>query len=107
MKDELTGMLLAKVKLFLQSAPERVVEAHGYLIQNFGQTATMAIYLAAVALGLLALFRSVKFSFDLLRYVVVPTAAVAFLGSLLLPYSVVAIAPFAAIVFSAFLFLKG
>lgn len=107
MKDEILGAGLAQAKLLLKSAPDRAVEAHGYLLENFGQTATLAIYLAGVALILLAVFRSVKFSFDLLRYVVIPTTAVAFIGSLVLPYSFLAIAPFAAIVFSAMLFLKG
>jgi hypothetical protein len=107
MKEELTRIILAKARLMMQAAPERISEAHGFLIENFGQTATVAIYLALLALVLLALFRSCKFSFDLLRFVLIPTTAVAFIGSLLLPFSFVTIAPFAAIVFSAVLFLKG
>lgn len=107
MEDELTAVAMSKVKPILQSLPDQAVAAHGYLIENFGQTATLAIYLAALALVLLALFRSVKFSFDLLRFVLVPTVAVSFLGSLLLSYSFLTIVPFAAIVFSTFLFLKG
>ncbi len=107
MKEELAGIILAKAKLMLAAAPDRVSEAHGFLIENFGQTATMAIYLALLALVLLALFRSVKFSFDLLRFVVIPTTAVAFIGTLLFPYSIVTISHYAAIVFSSVLLFKG
>jgi hypothetical protein len=107
MEEELAGAIWSQAKGLLASFPERAREAHGFLVGNFGQTATMAIYLAALALLLLAVFRSVKFSFDVLRFVVVPTSVVSFVGSLLLPYSFLTIAPFAAIIFAAVLFLKG
>ncbi|MCK4857095.1 MAG: hypothetical protein KAT58_03925 [candidate division Zixibacteria bacterium] len=107
MEEEFVEIALAKVRLLSQSLPERGLALHGYLITNFGQTITLAIYLTAVSLVLLALFRSIKFSFDLLRWVVVPTAAVGLIGSLVLPYSFLTIAPLAAIVFSSVLLLKG
>jgi len=107
MFEEIKSELFARAELFVSSIPEQAQDFHSYLIDNCGQTITMAIYLAVVALVLLAVHRGVKLSFDLLRFVVIPTIAVGFIGSLVIPYSFFHIVPFAAIVFSTLLFLKG
>lgn len=103
--QELT--LAARIEGLLKALPAQFGTWHEYLLSQLGQTATFAIYLALGAIVLLALFRSFKFSFDVLRFVVVPTTAIAFVGSLLLPYSFLTIAPFAAIACSTLLFIRG
>ncbi|MFH2056866.1 MAG: hypothetical protein ABIJ61_12985 [bacterium] len=103
--QELT--LAARIESVLKALPAQFGTWHEYLVAQLGQTATFAIYLALGAIILLALFRSFKFSFDVLRFVVVPTLAIAFVGSLLLPYSFLTIAPFAAIACSTLLFIRG
>ena len=103
--QELT--LVARIQNVVEALPTQFGVWHEYLVAQVGQTAAFAIYLALAALVLLALFRSFKFSFDVLRFVVVPTIAIGFVGSLVLPYSFVTIAPFAAIGCSTLLFIRG
>jgi hypothetical protein len=98
---------VARAKALVEVLPAQLMALHSYLVSTLGRTAAIAVYLSVAAIVLLAIFRSAKFSFDLLRFVILPTAAVGFLGSLLLPYSFATIAPFAAIVCSTLLLIRG
>ena len=81
LKAQLTNGLSAN----LAWMQDRCLGLHGALLNSFGIVTTMAIYLTAGVLALLLLWRMVKFSFDVLRCVVIPSAAVAVVGAWLLP----------------------
>ncbi len=86
---------------------ERIIGIHGELVASLGMTATLALYLTVGILGMLALWRMVKLSFDILRCVVIPAVALAFVGAWLLPFSFYHVLPVTAAIFSGILLIKG
>ncbi len=86
---------------------ERLIGLHGELVAGLGMTATLALYLTFGILGMLVLWRMVKLSFDILRCVVIPAVALAFVGAWLLPFSFYHVLPVTAAVFSGILLLRG
>ena len=86
---------------------EKAIQLHGWLVSSYGMTVALAVYLTAGALAVLALWRMVKFSFDVVRCVAIPSAAVALVGAWLSPLSFYHILPMAAAVFAGLMLLRG
>jgi hypothetical protein len=86
---------------------EKVVSVHGELVAGLGMTGALALYLTLGILAVLALWRMVKLSFDVIRCVAIPALAVAFVGAWLMPFSFYHILPVTAVLFSGILLLKG
>jgi hypothetical protein len=86
---------------------EKVVSVHGELVAGLGMTGALALYLTLGILAVLALWRMVKLSFDVIRCVAIPALVVAFIGAWLMPFSFYHILPVTAALFSGILLLKG
>ena len=107
MFQELKAQLLDSFPAFSGNVTQRMIEFHGWMLLNFGITATMAIYLAAATCTVLFVWRMVKFSFDIVRCVALPSVGVALIGSWLLPLAFLSILPFAAAFFGVLMLLRG
>lgn len=88
-------------------ATDAVVAFHGYLSAEYGPVAAGAVYLAIAALLALLLWRLVKFSFDVVRCVAIPSMAVALVGAWLSPLSFMHIFPVAAVLFTGLMVFRG
>ena len=86
---------------------DKLLHLHGTLVGELGLMVTLSIYLALGSLLMLVLWRMVKLSFDVVRCVVIPSAALALVGAWLLPFSFYHILPVTAALFSGLLLLKG
>lgn len=91
--------------------PARVVDAvvsfHGFLTAQFGPFTAWAVYLTLAALTTLFVWRLVKFSFDVVRCVALPSMAVALVGAWLSPLSFLSILPVAAVLFAGLMLFRG
>jgi hypothetical protein len=103
--------LRAQTSQLLAGWPGRLADIaesiHGYLTAEYGQVAAWAIYLAVAALSVLVLWRLVKFSFDVVRCVAIPSMAVALVGAWLSPLSFTSILPVAAALFAGLMLFRG
>lgn len=106
--------LLTQVQQIVESATESADEYSGVLgsikemiVSNFGQNGLIAAYIALAALVLFIVSRLAKLTFSTLKYLILPAVALAFVGTLVLPYSFVAMLPVTVTVCSLVLLFKG
>lgn len=106
--------LLSQVQAFADQATARADEYSGllgsakmYIIENFGETGLIAAYIALAVLVLFVVSRLAKLTFSAVKYLVIPSLAIAFLVSLFLPYSFAAALPVSVTVCSLFLLFRG
>ncbi|MGB5107961.1 MAG: hypothetical protein WBP29_04485 [Candidatus Zixiibacteriota bacterium] len=101
----------AQLSQLTGEAPGRLADAvvafHGYLSAEYGPLTAWAVYLAIASLLALLLWRLVKFSFDVVRCVAIPSMAVALIGAWLSPLSFMHILPVAALVFTGVMVFRG
>jgi hypothetical protein len=81
--------------------------AKNFVEQKFGTAGLIAAGLLLLSIIGLVLSKAVKMSFDIVRYVIVPSVAVTFIGTYFLPYSFVYILPVTVAFFSIVLIVKG
>lgn len=81
--------------------------AEQFVLQHFGQTGVYAAYIALGAIGLYIISRLIKMSFAVLKFVVAPSVALAFVGSLFLPFSFFYLLPVTVSLSSVFLLFRG
>ena len=110
----LTPDLLSQVKRFTDEATVRAEEysgvlgsAKGYIIDHFGQNGLYAAYIAAAVIVLFLVSRLAKLTFSAVKYLIIPSLALAFLASLFLPFSFAAALPISVTVCSLFLLFRG
>ena len=110
----LTPELIGQVKRFADEASVRAEEysgvlgsAKGYIIEHFGQNGLYAAYIAAAVVVLFLVSRLAKLTFSAVKYLVIPSLALAFLASLFLPFSFAAALPISVTVCSLFLLFRG
>jgi len=110
----LNSELFSNIQEIAQKIGESVREYSGiaaqiqqYIFDHFGQTGLYAAYISAAAFGLLIFWKLVTLSFAVLKYMVIPSVALAFLGSLFLPYSFETLLPVTATGCSLFLIFKA
>ena len=106
--------LLNQAKSFVDSATLKADEyssiiqsAQGFILEHFGQNGLYAAYIVIGALGLFLLSLVARLTFSTLKYLVVPSVALAFAGSIFAPYSFAALLPVTVSVCSLFLIFKG
>ena len=90
--DEYTG-LLGPVKEFI--------------VGTFGENGLLAAYLIVAVLILVVISRLVGIGFKALKFLVLPAIGLAFVVSIMLPYSFITVLPVTATVCSLFLLFKG
>ena len=106
--------LLSQVRAMADQATARADEysgllgtARAYIVNNFGETGLIATYIALAVLVLFIVSRLAKLTFSAVKYLVIPSLALAFLASLFLPYSFAAALPVSVTVCSLFLLFRG
>ncbi len=72
----------------LVTAAEQAIHTH------FGTNGVIAAYVLTGALGIAVLNKMIKLALSAVIYLVIPALALAWLGSLVLPYSFAALLPF-------------
>lgn len=77
------------------------------ILEQFGWTGLVAAYIAVGVIGLLVLWRLTKITFAALKYLVVPALGLAFLVSLVSPYSFTTALPATVTLCSLVLLIKG
>jgi hypothetical protein len=87
------GSLLTTVRLFIQD--------------KFGTPGLVAASIFLVSLAVVFLMKTIKISFDIIRYVAIPSVAVTFVATYFLPYSFIYILPVTVAFFSVVLIVKG
>ncbi len=108
------GSLLAQAKAIADDAARRVDEYSGVIgsvqrliVEHFGQNGLYAAYIVLAAIVLLIVAKLAKITFSTLKYVVIPSVALAFLGTFFVPYSFPALLPVTVTFCSLFLLFKG
>lgn len=80
---------------------------HNYAFQKLGQAGGIALTVFLVLTALAIVVRVVRFLFDLLRYVLLPSAAVSGLLVLVTPLSFLFVFPVSAALFGILLLIKS
>ena len=78
-----------------------------YIVEHFGASGLLAAYLVAGVLVLALVSKLVGFGFSALKFLVIPAVALAFIASLVLPFSFITALPVTATICSLFLLFKG
>ena len=77
------------------------------ILSHYGQAGLIAAYIAFAVITLLILYRLLKITFAILKYLVVPSVALALVGALILPYSFVFLLPITVSLCSLILLFKA
>lgn len=77
------------------------------ILDNFGPNGLTAAYIVAAVLVLVIVWRLTKIGFDALKFVVIPSVALAVLGSLVLGYPFGNLLPMTVVGCSLILLFKG
>lgn len=106
--------LLGQVQVLVDQATTSVSGYSGalgaageYIVERFGETGLTASYIALAGVMLYVLSHLAKLLFSMLKYLVIPSLALAFLVSILTPYSFTTALPVSVTVCSLFLLFKG
>ena len=106
--------LLARVKQLLETLSGKMEElsgifssVRGLILEYFGPNGLIATYVVLAVLALVIILQLVKISFATIKYLVLPAAALAVLGSLVLPYSFFMLLPVTATACSLVLLFKA
>ena len=78
-----------------------------YIFDHFGQTGLYAAYLLIAAIVLLLAYKLVKFSFQLIFFVVLPSVLAAFIATFFMPYNFVYMLPVTVSIFTLGLVLRS
>jgi len=81
--------------------------AKQFIVDNFGPNGLIAAYIVLAVLSIFIISKVAGLTFSAVKYMVVPSVALAFLASLFLPYSFVAALPVTVTVCSLFMLFKG
>lgn len=106
--------LSAQLDQLTQQASEKVDGLSGVLdpvktmiVEYFGPNGLIAAYVVLAVLVLFLVSMITRFTFNTLKYLVVPAIALAFVGSMVSAHSFVALLPVTVTVCSVFLLVKG
>lgn len=106
--------LLNQIKEMTESAGAKAEEYSGLLetikgtiVEHSGENGLIAAYIATAAFLLFILSRLAKISFSTLKYLAIPAVALAFIGSLVIPYSFFTLLPVTVTGCSLVLLFKG
>ncbi len=86
---------------------EPLTSARSYIEDTFGTPGLIAAGILIAAMLGLILSKLVKMSFDVVRYVAVPSVATTFIATYFLPFSFIFILPVTVAFFSIILIIKG
>ncbi len=99
--------ILRVLSPILQSTYHAAAAFRDYAFQKFGQAGGLALTALLIITGLAVVIRILRFLFDLLRYVLLPSAAVSGLLVLVTPMSFLFVFPISAAIFGVLLLVKS
>ena len=99
--------ILAKIKGFFFTGNDLVMAFNDYLASNFGRTFQVAVDWVLLGLLLVLVLRLFKFSFDVLRYVLVPSIVIAGLVAMVSSLSFLYVMPLAMGAGTVFMMFKS
>jgi hypothetical protein len=99
--------VLSQGKALFWAGQELVVAFNQYLATRFGTTFQMAVDWVLLGLAFVVLIRLVRFSFDVLRYVLVPSIVISGIVSVMSPISFLYVMPLAMGAGTLFLLFKN
>ena len=79
----------------------------GYILAYFGPNGLIAACIIVAVLGILILGKLANLTFAAMKFLVIPSVALALVGSIVLPYSFVVLLPVTATVCSLGLLFRG
>ncbi|MEP0829563.1 MAG: hypothetical protein AB1690_13650 [Candidatus Zixiibacteriota bacterium] len=82
-------------------------DGYRYIYDRFGTVGIVAAGILLVALAVLLISKLAKLSFNVFRFVVLPSVVVAFVVSYFLPFPFDRVLPIAVAIFSVVLLIKG
>jgi len=85
--------ILAKIKSLFYAGNDLVIAFNDYLAMEFGRTFQVAVGWVLIGLLLVLVLRMFKFSFDVLRYVLVPAVIIAGIAAMVSTLSFLYIMP--------------
>ena len=77
------------------------------IVSKCGQPGLIAAYVALGVIGLVVVHRLLKITFAILKYLVIPSVGLAFLGTLVLPFSFTFLLPITVTLCSLILLVKA
>jgi len=106
--------LFGQAKQFADQAAVKAEEYSGllgqakeYILDHFGQTGLYAAYITLAVLLIFVITRIAKLTYSAVKYLVIPSVALAFIASIFLPYSFAVTLPVSVTVCSLVLLFKG
>jgi hypothetical protein len=99
--------ILQQASFHLNDPNGAIAAAKLFVQERFGTPGLIAAGILLVSIAGLLLSKAIKMSFDVVRYVAVPSVAVTFIATYFLPYSFVYILPVTVAFFSIVLIVKG
>ncbi len=99
--------LLQQLTGLLETLPDGLASAKDALLDKFGTPGLIAVILLCLSAAVLLIMKITKISFDVIRYVVIPSVVLSFIATQILPYSFVFILPLTVSFFSLVLIVKG
>ena len=110
----LEGSLLSIIEKLVDRASELFNTYVGFLssvkeviVQHFGHNGLVAAYIILGVLAVVLISRLIKITLAAIKYLIVPAVALAFVGSLLLPFSFFILLPVTATACSLVLLFKA
>ena len=110
----MNGKLLTQLQSLADDASVKADEYSGVIgsiqqliVEHFGQNGLYAAYIALAALILFVVSKLAKLTFSTLKFLILPSLALAFAGSFFVPYSFLALLPVTVAVCSLFLLFRG
>jgi len=110
----LNGELITQIKQIADDAAMKAEEYSGFLgsakqviLDNFGQNGLYASYIVLAAIFLFVASKLAKITFSTIKYLIIPSLALAFVGSFFIPYSFAVLLPVTVTICSLFLLFKG
>ena len=82
-------------------------QVQGFIVDHFGQNGLYAAYIALAVVILFVVTRVAKLTFSTIKFLVIPSLALALIGSFVLPMSFAATLPISVTICSLFLLFKG
>ena len=99
--------LLAKVTDGAGDLAATFALAKNYILDHFGSNGLLAAYGVAVVITLLVLYQLVRITWMAVKYVAIPSVALAYLASFVMPYPFASVLPVTVALCSLVLLFKG
>jgi len=104
---DIIEMVLKKAGSLATEIGINISNYHQMLVDHLGEKLAMGVYLCLAILLLLVVFKAFKLAFNLLRFVIIPAAVVAYIASTFFAFNFLAAMPIAGAIFSVLFFIKS